>query len=70
MNLLWAFGYNAVALTLAVSGLLQPVFAAALMAGSSAVIVFRSLHAARATVRGSTSKGPSAKVTAPRRLEA
>lgn len=69
-NLLWAFGYNAVALTLAVSGLLQPVLAAALMAGSSAVIVFRSLRAARATARGSTSKGPSTKATEFRRLEA
>jgi Cu2+-exporting ATPase len=46
-NLLWAFGYNAVALTLAVAGLLQPVLAAALMAGSSLLVVGRSLLASR-----------------------
>jgi len=47
-NLLWAFGYNTVALTLAVCGLLRPVFAAGLMAGSSLVVVLRSLRASRA----------------------
>jgi Cu2+-exporting ATPase len=46
-NLLWAFGYNAVALTLAVAGLLQPMLAAALMAGSSLLVVGRSLWASR-----------------------
>jgi len=46
-NLLWAFGYNAVALTLAVAGLLQPILAAALMAGSSLLVVGRSLLASR-----------------------
>jgi hypothetical protein len=43
-NLVWAFGYNAAALSLAAAGLLQPVLAAALMAGSSLVIVARTLH--------------------------
>lgn len=47
-NLAWSLGYNAIALTLAAGGLLQPVFAAALMAGSSLLVVVRSLHAARA----------------------
>ena len=47
VNLLWAFGYNAVALTLAATGLLQPVLAAALMAGSSLLVVGRSLLASR-----------------------
>jgi Cu2+-exporting ATPase len=46
-NLAWAFSYNAVALTLAASGLLQPVIAAALMAGSSLVVVARSWRASR-----------------------
>ena len=46
-NLLWAFGYNAVALTLAAAGALQPVLAAALMAGSSLLVVARSWHAQR-----------------------
>ena len=43
-NLFWAFGYNAVALSLAVAGLLQPILAAALMAGSSLIVVFNSLR--------------------------
>ena len=46
-NLAWALGYNAVALTLAASGNLQPVLAAALMAGSSLLIVLRSWRAQR-----------------------
>ncbi len=44
-NLAWAFGYNAVALTLAACGLLQPVIAAALMAGSSLLVATRSWRA-------------------------
>lgn len=46
-NLRWAFGYNAIALALAASGLLQPVLAAALMAGSSLLVVTRSWLAQR-----------------------
>jgi P-type Cu2+ transporter len=46
-NLTWALGYNAIALTLAVAGLLQPVIAAGLMAGSSLLVVVRSLRADR-----------------------
>ncbi len=46
-NLAWAFGYNAVALGLAASGALQPVTAAALMAGSSLLVVWRSWRAER-----------------------
>jgi len=46
-NLAWAFTYNAVALTLAASGLLLPVIAAALMAGSSLFVVARSWRAGR-----------------------
>ena len=44
-NLAWAFAYNAVGLTLAASGLLQPVIAAALMAGSSVLVALRSWRA-------------------------
>jgi Cu2+-exporting ATPase len=46
-NLLWAFGYNLVALTLAVFGLLQPVLAAAVMASSSLLLVVNSLRLSR-----------------------
>ena len=46
-NLMWAFGYNLVALTLAVLGLLQPILAAAIMAGSSILVVLNSLRLER-----------------------
>ena len=43
-NLLWAFGYNLVALTFAALGILQPVLAAAVMASSSLLLVVNSLR--------------------------
>jgi len=43
-NLAWALGYNAVGLLLAAMGLLRPVAAAALMAGSSMIIIVNSLR--------------------------
>jgi Cu2+-exporting ATPase len=46
-NLLWAFGYNLIALTFAVLGLLQPVLAAVVMAGSSILVVLNSLRLER-----------------------
>jgi P-type Cu2+ transporter len=46
-NLLWAFAYNLIALILAVFGLLQPVLAAAVMAGSSLLVVANSLRLER-----------------------
>ncbi|MEX2213507.1 MAG: heavy metal translocating P-type ATPase [Phycisphaeraceae bacterium] len=42
MNLLWAFGYNAIGLTLATMGLLSPIFAASSMVVSSLLIVWTS----------------------------
>jgi Cu2+-exporting ATPase len=46
-NLIWAFGYNLVALSLAAIGLLQPVLAAAVMASSSLLLVVNSLRLSR-----------------------
>jgi P-type Cu2+ transporter len=46
-NLWWAFGYNLVALTFAALGLLQPILAAAIMAGSSVLVVANSLRLER-----------------------
>jgi len=53
-NLAWAFGYNLIALALAASGFLQPVIAAALMAGSSVLVVTRSWRAAEHPPKFST----------------
>jgi Cu2+-exporting ATPase len=46
-NLMWAFGYDLLAVGLALVGLLQPVLAAAVMAGSSIVVVLNSLRLER-----------------------
>ena len=46
-NLMWAFGYNCIAVTLAILGWLQPVLAAAVMAGSSIIVVLNSLRLER-----------------------
>lgn len=46
-NLLWAFGYNFIALTAAALGLLQPILAAAVMAGSSILVVMNSIRLLR-----------------------
>jgi Cu2+-exporting ATPase len=46
-SLAWAFGYNLIALTSAVLGLLQPIVAAGVMAGSSLLVVLNSLRLER-----------------------
>ncbi|MGD0201900.1 MAG: cation-translocating P-type ATPase, partial [Bryobacteraceae bacterium] len=52
-NLAWAFGYNSIAIALAAAGRLRPVWAAALMLASSAVVLANSARAGRLPKRGS-----------------
>jgi Cu2+-exporting ATPase len=47
LNLAWAFGYNLIALTCAALGLLHPILAALVMAGSSLLVVLNSLRLER-----------------------
>ncbi len=47
-NLFWAFGYNALGMTLAVTGILNPIFAAGAMLLSSVSVIANSLRLARA----------------------
>ncbi|MBL8675271.1 MAG: cation-translocating P-type ATPase, partial [Rhodospirillales bacterium] len=47
-NLAWAFGYNVVAVPLAMLGALPPALAGAAMAGSSVAVVLNALRLRRA----------------------
>lgn len=53
-NIAWAFGYNLIALAAAGTGLLQPILAAALMAGSSIFVVATSFAMNRRIGDGQT----------------
>ncbi len=64
-NLAWAFGYNIVAVTAAASGLLQPILAAALMAGSSLLVIANSMRLRRFPAPGALA-GRSHEYSAPR----
>jgi Cu2+-exporting ATPase len=67
-NLLWAFGYNSIGLGLAVSGHLQPVLAAVLMAGSSLLVVLNSLRLERFVEPSDDPTPVEASASAPRVL--
>jgi cation transport ATPase len=43
-NLFWVFFYNAIGVTLAIAGVLSPIFAAVAMLLSSVSVVGNSLH--------------------------
>jgi len=62
-NLAWAFLYNAVAIPLAVAGVINPLFAAVAMATSSLLVVTnsaRSIAGTKPTERGSDTDGAAA----------
>ncbi len=61
-NLLWAFGYNAVALVLAMGGHLPPIAAAGAMVASSVAVVLHSsrlAHRPQRAERGASSAAPA-----------
>ncbi|MFC7250155.1 heavy metal translocating P-type ATPase [Halomicroarcula sp. GCM10025324] len=64
-NLAWAFGYNAVALPLALLGLLNPLFAALAMTASSLLVVGNSTRSLTDGSAESAAQGSTARPTRP-----
>lgn len=64
-NLVWAFGYNAVAIPLAAVGMLNPLFAAVAMSASSLLVVGNSAR----SLGGEESTGPTQAAMGDERLE-
>jgi P-type E1-E2 ATPase len=59
-NLLWAFGYNLVAMTVAFFGYLHPLVAAAIMLGSSLFVIRNSLKLRRGNPASTQAATPEA----------
>jgi cation transport ATPase len=57
-NLLWAFGYNAAGIPLAMAGWVNPIFAAVFMAVSSVLVTTGSLRLAQGDFPSSRAEDP------------
>ena len=68
-NLFWAFGYNTIAIPLAVSGLLSPLIAGAAMAFSSISVVLNSIRLRRFAPKVPGTASPSALLADRRRQD-
>ena len=65
-NLVWAFGYNVIAIPLAALGYLNPLFAGVAMSASSLIVVANSLRLRRFTPAGGAPRAALAEAVEPR----